>query len=106
MNNTPSTRRGYICSLDRAPFDLADRLERACLAHISTRTVEGIYVEPEHSLAAVIAAIEALGCELLAVRPTHPHSRWERPAQWRPHELSRLRNPLSPCWLPTASLAA
>ncbi len=105
-SSTHSSHRGYIFSLDRAPFDLAERLEIAGVAQISTRTVEGVYAEPTASLAAVMAAIEGLGCELIAVRPAHASTRWERPSEWRPRELSRLRNPLSPCWLPTAGLAA
>jgi hypothetical protein len=94
---TPDLSRGYIVQLDRTPGGLGVRLEQSGSARMASRTVEGLYVEPEGSLGALVTALEEQGFEIHGLRSVSAIRGWE--AQ-KPFRRNRLRNPLSACWVP------
>jgi hypothetical protein len=93
---TPGNR-GYIVQLDHTPGSLGDRLEETGSARMASRTVEGLYVEPQASLGALVTALEDQGLEIQGLRSVSAVRAWE--AQ-KPGRRNRLRNPLSACWVP------
>ena len=104
MSSTANQSRGYILQLDRAPAALGPRLERDDVATLASRTVEGLYVELHGSLGDLVAYLEEAGIEILGLRSTSALRSWElRGGQGR---RSRLRHPLSACWLPLSGATA
>ncbi len=97
--------RGFIIELDRTPAGLVRRLERDGVALIASRTVEGIYAEPATSLAALLAALDQAGLNVVTLRPAGETRPWERTSgAWRTARPA-IRNPRSACWLPTLPAA-
>jgi hypothetical protein len=94
---TPDPSRGYILQLDRTPSGLGQRLETAGSARLASRTVEGLYVEPEASLGRLVTDLEQQGYAIHGLRAVSAIRGWE--AQ-KPGRRNRLRNPLSACWVP------
>jgi hypothetical protein len=97
--------RGFIIDLDGAPAGLAEQLEASGVAAMAARTVDGLYVEPAHSLAAVLRALEEAGARMRTLRRAGGSGAWERTVRPAREADSRLRNHLSACWLPTLPAA-
>ena len=98
--------RGFIVELDRTPAGLTRELEASGAALIASRTVEGLYVEPAQSLAAVLAELDHADVVVLTVRSTGITQTWERTVRpWHHAPRSPLRNPPSACWLTTLPAA-
>lgn len=98
-------QRAYLIEADDMPSWLQAELESSGVAEIASRTIEGLYVEPAHSLAAVLGVIERAEATVFSVRAMARTRAWERREAARPSR-SRLRNPVSPCWLPTLARAS
>ena len=100
------SNQGFIIELDHIPAGLARALEDCGAATIASRTVEGLYVEPAQSLAAVLRALEAAGVGFASTRSAQTRRSWARPAMVYARTLhSPLRNPRSACWLPVLPAA-
>ena len=97
--------RGFIVDLDGAPAGLAEQLEASGVAALAARTVDGLYVEPAHSLAAVLNAVDQAGARMRTLRRAGGSGAWERTVRPAREAESRLRNHLSACWLPTLPAA-
>jgi hypothetical protein len=97
-------QRAFLIEVDDMPAWLPSELETSGAANLAARTVEGLYVEPAGSLAVVLGVIERAEALVFSVRAMAPSQAWQRRAEpkW---SRSRLRNPQSPCWLPTVSPA-
>ena len=105
MSTSSNPSRGYILQLDRAPAALGPHLERDDIATLASRTVEGLYVELRGSLGELVAYLEEAGIEILGLRSTSALRSWELRAG-RGGRRSRLRHPLSACWLPLSGAPA
>lgn len=101
MSTTSNPSRGYILQLDRAPATLGPLLERDQVAALASRTVEGLYVELDGSLGQLVAYLEDAGVEILGLRSTSALRAWELRSGGS--RRSRLRHPLSACWLPLSA---
>ena len=92
----------YTFQTDRVPVGLAAQLKRDGLATAVDVSDSSIDLESSQSLAQLIRAIERAGAEIFSIRRSHApcHATPEiRPVRV---SASRLKNPLSSCWLPTA----
>lgn len=92
----------YSFQTDRVPVGLAAQLKRDGLVTAVDVGDSSIDLESSQSLAQLIHAIERAGAEIFSIRRSHTvaHGRPEiRPAK---SSASRLGNPMSSCWLPTA----
>lgn len=105
QSSAKTNNRGFIVQVDKLPASLPAQLEADGWANIAAKTVEGLYLEPAQSLGAIIGALEEAGVEVLALRCTTQSRAWEKNATFF-RKPSRLRNPLSACYLPTARTAA
>lgn len=100
-----ATGRGFIVQVDKLPASLPAKLENEGWATIAAKTVDGLYIEPAASLGVIVGALEEAGVQIVALRSTTQTRAWEKNALFF-RKPSRLRNPLSACWLPTVPRAA
>ncbi|MFN0094208.1 MAG: hypothetical protein ACKVVT_05445 [Dehalococcoidia bacterium] len=97
--------RAFVIELEDVPASLPALLEAEGVAEFAARTVEGLYVEPLQSLAVVLSVVERSGSVIYSIRAMAPSRGWQRRAVEAASMRSRLRNPFSPCWLPTITPA-
>jgi hypothetical protein len=106
--NTPapsSSPRGYVVASQNIPHGFGAHLERAGLAGMTARTVDGMYFEPRVPLTAVFAAFDRCGIQVHGVRRAGGQRSWRESARpaWRSRD--RLANRQSAEWLPTLPAA-
>jgi hypothetical protein len=91
--------RGYIFEARDVPSGVLWSLEQRGVARIAARTIDGAYVEPARSAAAVWAALEGEGVHVQRVRRAGcgPRRVVRPPAEM----LRRLRSMRAAEWLPT-----
>lgn len=103
MVKAHSNVAGFLFEAEGLPVSLPQHLERVGAALVATSVRDGLYAEPAATLAALLDEVERAGVQVAAVHRFGAGQSWwrsDRPA--RPAN-SRLRNPSSACWLPTAA---
>lgn len=96
--------RGFIVSASAVPSGFLAFLERSGLAGQTALTVEGVYLEPRVSMAAIVSAFERAGVTVRGYRPAGNANSWQEAARSFRGQ-GRLSNPRAAEWLPTMPAA-